>query len=98
MIVQCDCPYCKKTGFASISVGFEEQSFLDENEMKNYVLENITVTKTDMVEEIVRMVKPHLKPGMSISEHFDILKNAFGISEKCCRALISRLLADRTRI
>lgn len=98
MIVSCDCPHCKKPIFASISVEFEERACKDESELRDYVMENIEITKTDTFEEILRMVKPHITPGMPISGHTRVLKNAFGLSEKCCRTFITRLMADRTRI
>lgn len=91
MILKCDCPYCKKSSFASVTVGFEEQIFESETELKTYVLESATVVKIDTAEELIEMIKPHVKKGRSLSENIRILKRVFGLSDKSCRALLPKI-------
>lgn len=88
MDVKCKCSDYNQKIINSICLSFEEEKFSPEKELRNYVLDNVSVTETvtedPFLDDIRNITKKYINEGVTVEDLREVLKIAFGLSGTYC--------------
>ena len=83
-----ECSDYKQKIINNICLSFEEEKFSSEKELRNYVLDNVSltepVTEDTFLDDIRNITKKYINEGVSVGDLREILKIAFGLSGTYC--------------
>lgn len=73
MDVKCKCSDYNQKIINSICLSFEEEKFSPEKELRNYVLDNVSVTETvtedPFLDDIRNITKKYINEGVTVEDH-----------------------------
>ena len=88
LYVKCKCSDYKQKIINNICLNFEEEKFSSEQELRNYALDNVSVTETvtesTFLDDMRNITKKYINEGVTVEDLREILKIAFGLSGTYC--------------
>ena len=85
---KCECSDYKQKMINNICLSFEEEKHSSEKELRNYVLDNVSltepVTENTFLDDIRNITKKYINEGVTVEDIREILKIAFGLSGTYC--------------
>jgi hypothetical protein len=86
--VKCKCSDYNQKIINNICLSFEEEKLSSEKELRNYVLDNVsvmeTVTEDTFLDDIRNITKKYINEGVTVEDLREVLKIAFGLSGTYC--------------
>jgi hypothetical protein len=83
-----ECSDYKQKIINNICLSFEEEKFSSEKELRNYVPDDISMTKPvtedTFLDDIRNITKKYIAEGVTVEDLREILKIAFGLSGTYC--------------
>ena len=93
--VKCKCSDYNEEIINNICLSFEEEKLSSEKELRNYVLDNVsvmeTVTEDTFLDDIRNITKKYINEGVTVEDLREILKIAFGLSGTYCYDALQRI-------
>lgn len=88
LYAKCECSDYKQKIINNICLNFEEEKFSSEKELRNYVLDNVSltepVTENTFLDDIRNITKKYINERVTVEDIREILKIAFGLSGTYC--------------
>ena len=86
--VKCKCSDYNQEIINNICLSFEEGKLSSEKELRNYVLDDVSVTETvtenTFLDDIRNITKKYINEGVTVEDLREVLKFAFGLSGTYC--------------
>jgi len=88
LYLKCESSDYKQKIINNICLSFEEEKLSSEKELRNYVLDNVSVTETvtedTFLDDIRNITKKYINEGVTVEDLREVLKIAFGLSGTYC--------------
>jgi hypothetical protein len=93
--VKCKCSDYNQKIINHICLSFEEEKFSSEQELRNYGLDNVSVTETvtegTFLDDIRNITKKYINEGVTVEDLREVLKFAFGLPGTYCYDAVQQI-------